>query len=117
MRFTSITREAYRDTRSGTARAGTFGLVLALLLLALAAADLLAVRVITDAAERFRTSGASIVTLTAPDRIDGAACDALADIRGIRAAGAPRPRAPGGGAHPRPPAPRLGGRPPPRRRA
>ena len=107
MRFTSITREAYRDTRSGTARAGTFGLVLALLLLALAAADLLAVRVITDAAERFRTSGASIVTLTAPDRIDGAACDALADIRGIRAPGAHRPPPPP------PRAGRAGAAPPP----
>ncbi|WP_223227628.1 hypothetical protein [Leifsonia xyli] len=56
----------------------------------LAAAELSVVRSLTERAVAFRAAGASVITLAAADRIDGCSCDRLAELPGVRAAGALR---------------------------
>lgn len=90
MRWSAILREAWRNITSGTARTVKLALVLAVVSVGLTAADLVAVRAITTAAETYQSAGASVITLAAPGRIDGTACEALAAVPGIRAAGAIR---------------------------
>lgn len=90
MRISGILREVGRNTASGTARIVTFALLLGALSVGLTVADLTAVRALTDAAARYTASGASVATLAASGRIDGAACEALATIPGVRASGALR---------------------------
>lgn len=90
MRISAILREVGRNIASGTARVVTFALLLGALSAGLTMADLTAVRALTDAAARYTASGASVATLTATGRIDGLACEALATIPGVRAAGALR---------------------------
>jgi hypothetical protein len=82
--------EAWRDVVSGTAHALRYGLVLALLVAGGLALDALTVDAIVGRAVAYRDSGASIVTLQAPGHIDAAACDALARLPGVSAAGALR---------------------------
>lgn len=90
MTIASILREAWRNLVSGTTRAVTLALLLGSVSAGLTAAELTAVRAITDAAVAFTTSAASIATLAASGRIDGDACEALGTIPGVRAAGAIR---------------------------
>lgn len=86
----AIFREAWRDITSGTARTVAFALLLSAVTAGLVAADLLAVQSMTAAAEKFRSSGASVATIAAKGRIDAAACEALSTVAGVRAAGAIR---------------------------
>lgn len=86
----AICREAWRDVVTGTSRTMLFALLLASLVLGLGAADLVTVRALTAAAERYQAAGASIITLDAPGRIDPTACEMLASVPGVRAAGAVR---------------------------
>ncbi len=46
---------------------------------------------IVQHAQRFQESGASVVTIQSPGSIDGATCEALNKVDGVRAAGAIRP--------------------------
>lgn len=88
----AILREAWRNIASGTARTAMFALLLTAVSAGLATADLLSVRAVTAAAERYQAVGASVVTLAAVGRVDGVACEALAGVPGVRAAGAIRAR-------------------------
>ena len=90
MRFRAILREAGRDIASGTARSVHFALLLSIATVGLLAADLSTVQGITRSAAEFRESGASVLTISAPGRVDGAACEALEHLPTVRAAGAMR---------------------------
>ncbi|ALJ18689.1 hypothetical protein [Microbacterium sp. No. 7] len=90
MRPAGIWREACRNIVSGTTRLVLFATLLGLAVGSLVVVDLLQIRTFTDAAQAYQRSGASIAVLEAPQHIDGAACQALADIEGVRAAGAVR---------------------------
>lgn len=90
MKTAGIWREVWRDLASGTARGSLFAFLLVLIMGALAAIDLAQVRSFTEQAEAYRDAGASISVLEAPNQIDGAACQALANIPGVNASGAIR---------------------------
>ncbi len=90
MRLRAVLREVGRDIASGTARFGTFGALLALVVGALVLTDAATVAQQVSAAETFRSAGAATEVLTAEGRVDPAACDALADVPGVAAAGALR---------------------------
>lgn len=92
MRVDAILREAGRDIRSGTARAVLLCLILAVLGIGLVLTEIVAVRTLLDEAERFRSAGGATLTITAPGRVDGSACDRLGEIDGVRGAGAIRER-------------------------
>lgn len=88
MRGGSVLREALLNVRSGVTAAGLFALLLGLAVGALAGADALSVSSALHAARQFQQSGGSTLIYDAPGRIDGAACDALGGLSGVRAAGA-----------------------------
>ncbi|VTR75863.1 hypothetical protein [Cellulomonas hominis] len=90
MRLRSILGEAARDVGSGTARAATLALLLALGCGLLAGIDALAVVQLEARAETYRGSAADTLALSAPGRIDARACDGLEGVGGIEAAGALR---------------------------
>jgi hypothetical protein len=90
MRRSSIIREATRNLASGTTRATLLTFILVCVASGLILADLLSISQIVQRAEAFHRSGASIEIFTADDRIDGAACDDLAKLPGVRGAGALR---------------------------
>lgn len=92
MRVDAILREVLRDIRTGTARAVTLTLILSVLGIALVLTEIITVRGLLDEAERFRSAGGATLTITAPGRIDGAACEQLRAIDGVGAAGAVRER-------------------------
>jgi len=85
-----VVDEAWRDVTSGTTHAVRYGLALLALVVLLVGADLAAVRDLGDRARAFQAAGAATVTVTAPGAVDGAACDALAEVPGVRASGALR---------------------------
>lgn len=88
MRLREVTQEAVRNLSSGTSRAVTLALLVAIVSGVLAGLDTSAQVQIIGAADEFRERGASITILTAENSIDGRACDALAELDGVRAAGA-----------------------------
>lgn len=88
MRFSEVWREALRNLGSGTSRAAILALLIAALAGSLAAMDTNAMTAVVGSAEQFRERGGSITILTAENSIDGRACDALADLDGVRSAGA-----------------------------
>ncbi|GIG20829.1 hypothetical protein Cch01nite_15530 [Cellulomonas chitinilytica] len=88
MRVEAILREAWRNVSSGTVRAVALSLVLTALGLTAVAAEFSFVSGVEREAQEFRDSGGSIITVLAPGRVDGARCDGLASVRGVRAAGA-----------------------------
>lgn len=90
MRTTAILSEAWRNLVTGTTRAALFAVLLALLSAGLAALEVTAVQQISAAAHTYVASGASVLTLRAPGRISGSACEALDAVPGVRAAGALR---------------------------
>lgn len=94
MRARAVLRESGRNIASGTTRWTLFSGVLLLTTEALMLSEVVAVRQIVAEAERFQERAGSVLTLTARGSIDGAACDALGAIDGVRAAGAVR-EAPG----------------------
>ncbi|WP_423923314.1 hypothetical protein ACPEEZ_04700 [Frigoribacterium sp. 2-23] len=90
MRPASVLGEAWRDLATGTSHAFLFTLVFALLVGSLALVASADVAREVRAARDYQASGASIQTLTYDGRVDGAACEALASLHGVRAAGAIR---------------------------
>ncbi|MDC4233777.1 hypothetical protein M3T53_08685 [Actinomyces sp. B33] len=88
MTWGSILSEGWRDTVSGTSRALLWGVVTAAIVLTVIAAEILHAHAAALAAQEYAASGASIITLQAPGRIDPAACEALNRVEGVRAAGA-----------------------------
>lgn len=90
MKAASFWREVGRNLATGTTRAVTFGICLALIVGALCIADLGTVRDILHSEREYRASGADVTILTANGRIDGNACDRLVTVPGILAAGAIR---------------------------
>lgn len=90
MKAASFWREVGRNLSTGTTRAVTFGMCLAVIVGALCVAELGTIRDILHSERAYRASGADITVLTASARIDGKACDRLVDIPGIIAAGAIR---------------------------
>ncbi len=90
MKSSSIVREAVRNLASGTTHATLLALALVCVASALLVADLISVQQIVQRAEAFHRGGASIELLAADGRIDGAACDDLAELPGVRGSGALR---------------------------
>jgi len=90
VRSGTAVREALLNVVSGTSRAVGSALLLLIVTLGLTGLDLAAVRQLDTQAQNFVNSGASISTLSAPGRIDGALCEALNGVAGVRAAGALR---------------------------
>lgn len=88
MKLRSLLSEAGRNLVSGTSRTATFAVALSMLLALPVLADVFVTTSLVHAANEFRNSGASIITVSAPDGIDGAACEALAEVPQVRAAGA-----------------------------
>lgn len=90
MRPLAILTEALLNLRSGTTKGGIFGAVLCVILVALAAVEVSTVAALQDEGRRYRASGAATIVYVADGRIDGAVCESLADVDGVRAAGAIR---------------------------
>ncbi|QJW37586.1 hypothetical protein [Cellulosimicrobium protaetiae] len=88
MTLPAILREVWRNVLSGTTRSVLLTSVLGAVCLVLLGADLLAVRSIESAAAAFREAGGSTMTIVASGRVDGARCEALGQVSGVRAAGA-----------------------------
>lgn len=88
MRLGAILREVWRNVTTGTTRSVLLTSVLGAVCLVLLGADLLAVRSIENAGAAFREAGGSTMTIVASGRVDGARCEALGRISGVRAAGA-----------------------------
>ena len=77
MKATSFWREVGRSLATGTTRAVTYGVCLAVIVGALCIADLGTIRDILNSEREYRASGADIAVLTATGRIDGNACEQL----------------------------------------
>lgn len=90
MRLRSVVSEAWRNTRSGTARPVLFTVIFVLVVGALAGVDQRAVVAIIRGAQDFRDAGASTQIIEAPGGVDGAHCAALAQVEGVNSAGAMR---------------------------
>ncbi len=88
MRLRSVAGEAWQNVASGTTHTLRYALVLTVAVGALVVADLLGVTAVLTDARAWQQSGASTLTLAAEGRIDAVGCDALADLPGVRAAGA-----------------------------
>lgn len=92
MKFEAVTREVWANVRSGTARIVTLALLGGIVSAGFATADAVSLRRLIADATVFRESGAATLTLIAEGRVDGSACRALGDVRGVTAAGALRRR-------------------------
>ena len=88
MRLSAIVHEAKNNVVSGTTKAVFLSVVLGVLSLAAVVSDMLAVSSLVDEATAYQSSGASIVTIVAPGRIDGERCEDIGRMPGVRAAGA-----------------------------
>lgn len=88
MKRSAILREVGLNLTTGTSRAATFALLLALIIGSVSTLDIATTRAIISDAQQYREAGGSVLVLSAPDRIDGATCDALGRIDGVGAAGA-----------------------------
>lgn len=93
MRISTIVREALANILSGTSRTIVYFSLALVVCGGLVLADALSVRGLIDEAVRYQQVGASTVTVIAPGRIDGAACDELRRADGVLEAGAVRKRA------------------------
>ncbi len=90
MRPAELTREAWRNVLTGTARAGLLAFALVVVVVGAGVLDLLQVRAITTRADEFRASGADVLVLDAAGHVDPVRCELLAGQPGIEAAGAMR---------------------------
>lgn len=90
MMIGGITREAWRNVTSGTTRAPLFALALSVCILGPLCSDLAVANQIVTEAAQFQSAGGSILTIAAPNRIEGTACENLAKLKGVQAAGALR---------------------------
>ena len=88
MRARSILSEAYRNVVSGTTRALLLGILLAGITAGLALADVRSILALEGDAADFASSGASVRVLVAHSTTDGAACEQLGEVPGVRSAGA-----------------------------
>jgi hypothetical protein len=88
MKMSGLLRESWRNVLSGTTRTLTLAVLFGIFTAGLIVADLGTVKLLTDQAIEYQESGASVLTIAAPGQIDGAKCESLNDIPGIRAAGA-----------------------------
>ena len=88
MRLRSVLREAWRNASTGTARCVTLALVLMVLVLTALGAEISTVVAVERQATEFRAAGASILTISAPGRVDAARCESLRDLPGVHTAGA-----------------------------
>lgn len=86
----AVGREAWRNVVSDTARTALTAVVLTLCMALLAGADYLTITGLTAKARVWVDAGAATYILELSDGIDGAACDHLATLDGVRAAGATR---------------------------
>ncbi len=82
--------EAVLNVTSGTTRAALFAVLLAAVIFGCAGAEFLQLREINMRVREFVSSGASTVLVEYAGRIDGAACESLASVDGVQAAGALR---------------------------
>ncbi len=89
-RFLAILSEAWRNITTGTSRVLTFVVLFALTIGTLAVVQARTVVDFMAQARAFRDSGAAIQIVSMTGAIDGAQCDALAELDGIPAAGAIR---------------------------
>ncbi|MFC5337290.1 hypothetical protein [Leucobacter denitrificans] len=90
MRWNVLLREVWLNVQSGTSRSAQLCVVFSILLAGLIYLDLGNTHSIELEAQRYRESGASIITLEAIGRIDGTACDHLSKVPGIHSSGALR---------------------------
>lgn len=90
MRLAGVISEAWRNLITGTTHACAFALALALSVALLAGADLLAIGRIQTQVDEFVASGSSTYAIDYAGRIDPVACESLASVSGVRAAGALR---------------------------
>ncbi|SDB91944.1 hypothetical protein SAMN05216410_0922 [Sanguibacter gelidistatuariae] len=90
MRLRSVVSEAWRNTRSGTARPLLFTVLFLISVGALAGVDQRAVVGVIRGAQDFRDAGASTQIVEMVGGVDGAHCAALAEVEGVNAAGALR---------------------------
>lgn len=95
VRVGSIASEAWRNLATGTSRAVLWALLVVTLGCALALADAAAVLDVERRSEQLYGSGAATHLLVAANQVSGAACDALAEIETVSAAGALRTTASG----------------------
>ncbi|MBN6191423.1 hypothetical protein KZC56_05490 [Microbacterium sp. SSW1-47] len=91
MRAHALLREIIRNLTSGTSRLGALFFISTLALTVAVLSDVLTISRTVDDAIEYRGSGAAVMTLALPGRINGASCDALADTPNVLAAGAMRP--------------------------
>jgi hypothetical protein len=90
MRAREILSEAGRNVATGTTRALLFGLLLAAVGAGLAIVDARSIIAVERTAADFVDSGATIKVLVAKHMTDPAACEHLAAVAGVRAAGSLR---------------------------
>lgn len=90
MRLHTLLREIWRNLRSGTTRVGGLFLIAAAGLSLIVLSDILTISRSIHDAVAYQDSGAAVVTVALPGRINGASCEALADVPNVRAAGAMR---------------------------
>lgn len=90
MRPSAVISEAARNLTAGTTHAAILALVAAAVLIVLVWTEISTINRITQAAEDYQRSGASVQVLYSPGGVNPEACEALNDIDGIRAAGAVR---------------------------
>lgn len=88
MRLASVIGEALCDIATGTTRAFTLGMLLAVLFAAVAGMDLASIVRIERQARDYVAAGGTTSILDYPGHIDGRSCDRLTQIDGVLAAGA-----------------------------
>lgn len=82
--------EAARNVWSGTTHTLRYVLALTAVVGVALAADISGADAVLGKGAQFRESGAAVLTVEAPGRIDGTTCDSFATLPGVRAAGALR---------------------------
>ena len=90
MRTTTLLREVSRNLTSGTGRVGLFASVAIAVLSLIMLSELLTVAGLVRQGVEYRAAGSAITTLALPGRINGEACEALAQTPEVIAAGAMR---------------------------
>lgn len=95
MKVTEALREAWRDLASGAAAAGALALVFGIVLGGLVGLHTSELVHNVRSAQRWVAAGAATLVVSAEARVDGRACDALAAMRTVIAAGALRAHADG----------------------
>lgn len=90
MRPAALIGESVRNVLTGATRAVILAIVWAGLLATLTVSDAIATQALLVRAAEFQSSGAATVVVTAPGRVDGAACELLSRRETVASAGALR---------------------------